>query len=274
MLPETSSALPTVQGDSTNAQPRPSPGVVQHPDWIAKPSWEDVDRFYPWLAQEMGVGGAARMQCTVSTLGALEDCRVIQVRPGGVGFRKAALSLAPYFRMRPKMVDGVPTEGGSVIVPIRFGAEEFDDSSADQAGAVDPRRLAAARRMLARYYAAQNPAERWKRLIDTWLKENPEDPLDAPPSGAVKPTDAIVQAVHAAQPKMIEREAPRLARALTLAQLESISRFLSSPAGKALLAYQEEAETIEQQRIQRHLVQTEARRIFCASTDCGERPHP
>jgi protein TonB len=38
----------------------------------------------------------------------------------GEGFGAATLRAAPYFRMRPRTVDGAPVDGGRVIIPLRW----------------------------------------------------------------------------------------------------------------------------------------------------------
>jgi periplasmic protein TonB len=43
----------------------PIEGAIANPDWIAKPSGEDVARFYPILARDIGVSGRARLSCRV-----------------------------------------------------------------------------------------------------------------------------------------------------------------------------------------------------------------
>ena len=40
--------------------------------------------------------------------------------PAGWGFGEAAQKLSRFFRMSPRTEDGVPVEGGSIAVVIRF----------------------------------------------------------------------------------------------------------------------------------------------------------
>jgi protein TonB len=93
---------------------------VVPPAWLAHPSSEAVFRAYPKDALARGMSGRAVIQCTVTAEGKLADCQVIEERPAGKGFGEAALSLAPYFLMRPMTVDGQPMPGGKISIPIQF----------------------------------------------------------------------------------------------------------------------------------------------------------
>jgi TonB family protein len=92
-----------------------------NPDWIRKPSADELARYYPEAAQRKGVGGHARIECRLSDDGVLTDCKVLSETPPGLGFGQAALEVSSRFQMRPGSRDGRPI-AGSIIVPITFAS--------------------------------------------------------------------------------------------------------------------------------------------------------
>jgi TonB family protein len=108
-----------MSGASTLAAPG---DVVVKPDWRRKPDGDDLARVYPDAARRAGVIGKARIECTVSVKGLLEQCEALSEGPPGWGFGAAALAMTRYFSWRPETVNGVAVGGASVVIPVDFGA--------------------------------------------------------------------------------------------------------------------------------------------------------
>jgi TonB family protein len=103
--------------------------VIEKPDWIAKPSGEDLERFFPKRAKEERVSGKATIKCVVTAEGVPERCTVLKETPKGYGFGEAALAMASTFRMSPKRVDGQVIEGAEVTIPLVFNMLATADKS-------------------------------------------------------------------------------------------------------------------------------------------------
>ena len=96
------------------------PAVITQPDWLQKPTGEDMARYYPVEAANAHVGGDAVIGCRVGVDGRLQRCAIRNEAPLGAGFGQAALDLSPYFLMSPASRNGKPTADGEVVIPIRF----------------------------------------------------------------------------------------------------------------------------------------------------------
>jgi protein TonB len=81
-----------------------------------------MGRFYPEAAARAGVDGWALIECSVEATGYLRDCTVLDERPGGYGFGAATVRAAGTFRMRPRLHDGRPVDGGTVQIPLRWSS--------------------------------------------------------------------------------------------------------------------------------------------------------
>jgi len=95
------------------------PLTVTQPAWTALPTAEDFQASFP--KGENGVNHVrVVLACTVADGGGLAGCAVDQEEPAGQGFGAGALALAPKFRVGPWSLDGQPTVGAKLRVPIRY----------------------------------------------------------------------------------------------------------------------------------------------------------
>jgi len=99
---------------------RAEPKYDRPPDWLRKPSPNDLIALWPRDALARGINGRAVIHCKVSEQGALFDCTVVEESPAGAGFGQAGLALTPQFLMRPGIKDGKPVPGGEVTIPLNF----------------------------------------------------------------------------------------------------------------------------------------------------------
>lgn len=99
---------------------------ITNPDWLRRPAGEDLGRVWPASALQAGQGGQVRLRCEVSANGYLTRCRVQSETPQGAGFGQAALSITSLFQMTPRLVNGEPVTGASVVIPINFSMGRDD----------------------------------------------------------------------------------------------------------------------------------------------------
>jgi TonB family protein len=108
---------------------RIEPAQISQPDWVKRPSPEDIWAYYPKAAYESKIQGSAMLRCRVSEEGGLSACRVISEGPEGEGFGRAALGMSGLFEMRPMTVNGHALSGGVVRIPVRFVIPKEPDTS-------------------------------------------------------------------------------------------------------------------------------------------------
>jgi TonB family protein len=93
--------------------------VIVNPDWLKKPTPDQITAAWPRAALIQGKGGRAEVDCRVNIQGLAEDCRVASEEPAGFDFGAAALSMTPQWQFRPATRDGKPFPS-RIVVPIKF----------------------------------------------------------------------------------------------------------------------------------------------------------
>jgi len=118
------------QLDLANFTPTPIPVTAPHTaptapadlvgaTWLKRPGAREFDRYYPTRAVERDREGRVTLNCTVNADGTIA-CIVADESPQGWGFGEAAIQISKFFMMAPQTINGAPTSGGKISVPITF----------------------------------------------------------------------------------------------------------------------------------------------------------
>jgi hypothetical protein len=91
--------------------------------WLAAPSYAEAVAAFPAKARATATPGHVALNCNVAGGGALKNCQVISEEPKGLGFARAALSLATRFKAPLRVEDGRSTKGMAVHLPVTFPIE-------------------------------------------------------------------------------------------------------------------------------------------------------
>ncbi|NQE61061.1 hypothetical protein [Caulobacter sp. RHG1] len=109
---------------SAQTQTPPADAAPTRPEWVRKPSGQDIANALDSTLSLGQQSGWALMRCWVTAAGTLKPCRVIIQSPDPGKIGRVALKLAPIFRLKPAIKDGKPVDGGHVLVPIVIGSPE------------------------------------------------------------------------------------------------------------------------------------------------------
>jgi hypothetical protein len=105
-----------------------APLTVRTPKWTALPS---VDAMQAAAPKTEGGPNDVRVTlvCDVQAGGTLSGCVVDREEPAGQGFGQAILTLAPRFKVDLMSVEGMPTVGAKVRLPVRFALKPVEQAA-------------------------------------------------------------------------------------------------------------------------------------------------
>ena len=119
MKPLTKDGIP-VAGGTIRIPIRFANPAQMAPGFRRMPSTDDLAKAYPAKALRRRATGVAVIDCGVTAEGDLYECALASETPTNYDFGMAALSLAPLFKVEPRMKNGVAVPS-AVSIPIKFG---------------------------------------------------------------------------------------------------------------------------------------------------------
>jgi len=195
----------------------------------------------------------------------------VNEHPAGLGFGKAALSMAPLFHMRPMMVDGVPVGGAQITIPVNFPARSYSEAPAANTGSPSPRALELGRRLAIAIDGSlpTRGLEAWQAALDDKMRDDPPAD-DAEAKTRQTAIDDYKAAYAASSDKIIQADAGVLAASFSENTLSQITEFAESAAGREWFSGQTaliKADGIERTNLLQSIREAAAAR-FCAHADC------
>lgn len=246
--------------------------VVTNPDWLTRPGSDEMARAFPMLAQRLDIEGRATLACEVDSQGKLAGCSAVSATPKGLGFDKAALSMAPSFRMKPKTVGGRPVGGGSVRIPIRFTLPHPQAAESPPPAPAQLKPASAKALALAQEVITLQGYVRGKKSELDQVEARSKDVVD--PAVLADAMAALRQADGLFVSRLAPAEAELLASYLTEAELAAWAAYLKSAPAAAMQSKRAELNSAMFMAEARRIVDiTERARIaFCKDRDCAAAP--
>lgn len=276
-FPPDAYAAPTPAAQSAaHRRALPVEGVITNPDWIQKPSGEEVARLFPKLAEMLRISGRVEIMCAVTALGSLEHCKSDNERPEGLGFGKAALLMAALFHMRPTTVDGVAVAGGEVRIPIRFTMAAREETSPVIASADSvkppPKAMILAVRLVSMIGSSKWIADGLRKGFE--VRVGGDEQTEADPAARQTALDAFDQAASGTTRRYADALASTYARLFTELELTELIAFFESPVGRKWHASGKGIEDAMKDSSRALWIETEqdAKRRFCLKVACLPEP--
>jgi len=94
--------------------------AVGTPKWAKLPSVEETVAAFANVSKTVEGTVRVTLNCTVQTGGTVGGCTVVREDPAGKGVGEAALALAPHFHLTTWTMEGLPTIGAAINIPLRF----------------------------------------------------------------------------------------------------------------------------------------------------------
>jgi TonB family protein len=229
-----------------DAAPAKGAGASQHrpvivaPDWVKPPTGDDMAHAYPPAAVAARVSGKVNVRCKVRIDGGVDRCAVVLEDPPAWGFGEATLKVMPELRMRPKTVDGVPVDGGEVVIPFNWAPNNPATApkpvdpppTIAEAQARDQEALALARRIAELTVDYDWAAAQIRTSYDGWIYPM-FDRQDAVRSAAF--AEAFRTSLDDFAAERRDRVAASLVFTFSREELKDIKAFLETHAGAAFV---------------------------------------
>ncbi|MDP2011038.1 MAG: TonB family protein [Phenylobacterium sp.] len=197
--------------------------VIDKPRWSHAPSLIEARAAYPLAAQAFRLSGWAMLQCRVTQVGGLEDCKVVAQGPRRLGFGAAGLKVAGSYRLDPDLL-AQGAAGDRVNLPTIFSIER--GAPPTRVRPLPSRALTLAREIV-RTQGVEAKADHAADL-GQWLLSHQ---LGLDSAVARDAGEAYRGAVIADLPNLLDAYAAVYATTLTEPELASMAAFLHSRAG-------------------------------------------